>query len=173
MSAKRKAEISAGTTSRKRRTLPPALRAYSWKKGESGNPGGIGGNYHKTMMLFRDYSPDAAQRLIEVAELDAASRNEDGSLRPLSNHADRRLVTVAASHIIERAWGKPKEYDPKSEQPEDKGAFNPDDFSLEELDEIEPVLRLMVERAEAVRASKAGRPQAEILPPERRLHRRA
>jgi hypothetical protein len=29
----RKAEISAETTSPKRRVLPAALRAYSWKKG--------------------------------------------------------------------------------------------------------------------------------------------
>ena len=143
MSTNREAEISAETTSRKRRTLPAALRAYSWKKGKSGNPGGIGGNYHATMMLCRDYSPDAAQRLIEVAELDAANRNEDGSLRPLSNHADRRLVSVAASQIIERAWGRPRDFDPASEKPAEP-EFNPRDYSADQLNVIEQLLNILV-----------------------------
>lgn len=47
---------------------------------------------------------------------------------PLSNHADRRLVTVAASQIIERTWGKPKEYDPESEKPATP-QFNRRDYS--------------------------------------------
>jgi hypothetical protein len=62
---------------------------------------------------------------------------------------DSRNRIVAVGMLFERAWGKPKEYDPAAEKPEDKGTFNPRDFSPQ------------------------GRPQAEILPPERRLHRRA
>jgi hypothetical protein len=77
---------------------------------------------------FFDYAPDATRHLIEVAELDAANRNEDGSLRPLGNHADRQLVTVTASQIIDRAWGKPKEFDPASEKPATP-EFNPRDYS--------------------------------------------
>jgi hypothetical protein len=42
----------------------------------------------------------------------------------------------------ERAWGKPKEYDPASEKPVEP-EFNPRDYSPEQLDVIEAALRLM------------------------------
>jgi len=62
---------------------------------------------------------------------------------------------VAIGMLYDRAWGRPKEYDPAAEHSEDKSAFNPRDFSIEELEDIERVLRLMVDRAEAVQAGKA------------------
>ena len=132
------------------------------KKWNSGNPGGIGGNYHATMMLCRDYSPDAAQRLIEVAELDAANRNEDGSLRPLSNHADRRLVSVAASQIIERAWGRPRDFDPASEKPAEP-EFNPRDYSADQLNVIEQLLNILVIHQDNTPAPKLPCPRSDRI----------
>jgi hypothetical protein len=142
------------------RWLPGAnpAGASPWRKGQAPNPSGRGGDYHEMQRLAREFTPRATEILREIAD----DPNEDSRNR-----------IVAIGMLYDRAWGKPKEYDPKSEQPEDKGTFNPRDFSPQELIEIERVLRLMKERAEAVRAGKARRPQAEILPPERRLHRRA
>jgi hypothetical protein len=50
---------------------------------------------------------------------------------------------TAAAWVYERAWGKPKEYDPASEMaagPE----FNPRNYSPEQLDVIEAALRLLL-----------------------------
>jgi hypothetical protein len=102
---------------------------------------GRGAAVGERALYFFDYAPDATRHLIEVAELHAANRNEDGSLRPLSNHADRQLVTVAASQIIDRAWGKPTEFDPASEKPATP-EFNPRDYSPDQLNIIEKALRL-------------------------------
>jgi hypothetical protein len=98
------------------------------------------------MKLARTASPRAIQRLIELAELDRV--DERGHLAPLSDKADPRIVTVAANALIERAWGKPKEYDPAEDKKKEKPAFNPADFSHEELFQIEAALRLMVTRRE-------------------------
>ena len=65
----------------------------------------------------------------------------------VSDKADPRIVTVAANALIERAWGKPKEYDLAEEAKAKKPAFNPADFSHEELFQIEAALRLIVSGA--------------------------
>jgi hypothetical protein len=96
------------------------------------------------MRLAREATPAAVARLKEVAELDML--DEHGNLRPLSAGADRRVVTVAATALIERGWGKPKDFDPIAERPPSQ--FNPRDYSPDELDLIERALRLMLEHRE-------------------------
>ena len=81
-----------------------------------------------------------------MAELDRLDAR--GHLAPLSDKADPRIVAVAANALTERAWGKPKEYDPAEDKKNEKPAFNPADFSMDELAQIEAALRLMVARRE-------------------------
>ena len=130
--------------------------ARPWRKGQAPNPTGKGGDYHEMQRLAREFTPRATEILRDIA-------NDPSE--------DSRNRIVAIGMLYDRAWGKPKEYDPAAEKPEDKGTFNPRDFSPQELTEIERVLRLMIERTEAVQAGKAGRPQPDVIPPEKRLGR--
>jgi hypothetical protein len=81
-----------------------------WRPGQSGNPSGHSGEYGEAMPLARQAAPHAVRRLIELAEIDQI--DDQGNLTALSTEADRRVVMVAANALIERAFGKPREYDP-------------------------------------------------------------
>ena len=76
-----------------------------------------------------------------MAELGDTHRRDDGSLQPLSSGADHRVVTVAASALIEPAFGKPREYDPASDAPQ-RQKFNPRLYTPEQLAQIKAVLEL-------------------------------
>jgi hypothetical protein len=94
--------------------LPPALQTKRWQPGQSGNPSGKGGDYQRCLTLCREASYDSAQEIIR--------------LRDASD--DDRVRFMAATWLFERAWGKPKDYDPKSEaQPGLK--FDPSKLSPE------------------------------------------
>jgi hypothetical protein len=141
--------LPAGRDARGRMTtLPVALRKNLWQPGQSGNPTGASGLHGEVIGLAREATPAAISRLREVAELDRL--DENGNLLPLSAGADRRVVTVAATALIERGWGKAKDFDPVAERP--PSTFNPRDYSPEELDLIEKALRLMTEHREEKRA---------------------
>lgn len=135
---------------KQKRTLPAALRANLWQPGQSGNPTGYRSEYGRMLSLARSLSHDALQRQIELAELDQAHRDKDGNLLPLSSNADPRLVAVATNSIIERAWGRPKDYDPSTEKPQ--SGFDPSLFTPDQLNQIDAALRLIIE----VRDRKAG-----------------
>jgi len=78
-----------------KRALPPALAANRWQPGRSGNPSGHSGEYGDAMRLARQAAPDAVRRLIELM---------------LSE--DERVAAAACNAILDRAFGKPKEYHP-------------------------------------------------------------
>ena len=119
--------------------LPPALAANVWKPGQSGNPSGRGGEYQRCLMLCRENSFDAAQQIIRL------SRESD----------DERVKYMAATWIVERAWGKPQNYDPIKERA--PTGFNPADYSSEQLKRIESALRvIMAVRDEMEAATLAG-----------------
>jgi hypothetical protein len=62
----------------------------------SPNPSGVGGSaYHETMSIARSNAPEAMRRLVELSQSD-----------------DERIAFIAASAIIERAWGKAPPFDP-------------------------------------------------------------
>jgi hypothetical protein len=67
-----------------------------WTKGQSGNPSGVGGLYREAQRLAREGSPRAVRRLIELVESD-----------------DERVASVAANSLLDRAWGRARDYDPK------------------------------------------------------------
>ena len=79
------------------KTVPLALVQHAFKPGQSGNPGGRTTSFAECQRLAREASPDAMRRLIE-----------------LMASPDERVALMAADKVLERAWGKPREYDPDS-----------------------------------------------------------
>ncbi len=76
-----------------RRQLPPAMKAFVWQPGKSGNPAGIQGPaYREVQRLAREAAPQAIRRLVELVD----------SLDP-------RVSLLAAQAVLERAYGKPRD----------------------------------------------------------------
>ena len=125
---------------------PPSRLAglRPWQPGQSGNPGGKGGNYKVVLRLARDYSPQAMERLIE-----------------LSGSRDERVAFTASKEILERAYGKVKET-AESEVPDriapDLSSLSP--RQLEALKDAMATIRIATAAAAAgvtvVEADKAG-----------------
>src|ERR1700674_4804218 len=63
--------------------------------GQSGHPGGKGGTFYEAQQICRQATPEAARVMVE-----------------LLNSVDDRVRLMAADKVYERAFGKPKEYDP-------------------------------------------------------------
>jgi hypothetical protein len=104
--------------------------ARPWKPGTSANPGGKGGLYHEMQRLAREFTPEATGYLIGIA------RDEE---------EDTRNRIVAMSMLYERAWGKPKEYDPSADREPETGL----DFSLlspEQRRQLREILELAAVR---------------------------
>jgi hypothetical protein len=98
-------------------------------KGKSGNPGGRTKQFAQCQRLCREASPDAARRLIELIQSE-----------------DERVALMAADKVFERAWGRPKEYDPNAEAPKKAPPFNPDLYTTEELRQMQTVMLMMARR---------------------------
>src|SRR4029077_12942104 len=101
-------------------------------KGKSGNPGGRTKQFAQCQRLCREASPDAARRLIELIQSE-----------------DERVALMAADKVFERAWGKPKEFDPNAEAPKNRPPFDPSLYSVEELKQMQAVM-LMIARREGL-----------------------
>lgn len=114
------------------------LRA-PWKKGDVPNPGGRNGEYQKTISLARKHSVEAMEKLIEKMDSE-----------------DERVSIVAAQAVLERAWGKPKDPDPKELQQSGLRL----DFSKLSRDEI--MLLLKITQSGAVRPADENKE----VPPE-------
>ena len=80
------------------RELHPAMNPHRWKPGQSGNPSGRSKMYGEAMRICREASPEAAHKMVALMSSD-----------------DHRVAYMAASAVLERAWGKPKEFDPNSQ----------------------------------------------------------
>jgi hypothetical protein len=59
---------------------------------------------------------------------------------------DERVALMAADKVFERAWGRPKEYDPNAEGPKKQPPFNPDLYTTDELREMQAVMKMMAIR---------------------------
>jgi hypothetical protein len=101
-------------------------------KGKSGNPGGRTKQFAQCQRLCREASPDAARRLIELIQSE-----------------DERVALMAADKVFERAWGKPKEFDPNAEAPKNRPPFDPSLYTVEELKQMQAVM-LMIARREGL-----------------------
>lgn len=80
----------------------------------------------KMQRLAREYTRRGTEILCDIAN----DPNEDSRDR-----------IVAIGMLFDRAWGKPKDYDPAAETPA-RPPFNPRDYTPEQLDVIEAALRI-------------------------------
>jgi hypothetical protein len=85
----------------KPRVLPPAFRAHMFKPGQTGNPGGFSADIAAVRRLARENSIEAMQQILTL----------------MRTAKDERVRLVAADKVLERAWGRPKEEDPKDRPP--------------------------------------------------------
>ena len=140
-------DVGSGRDARGRATrLPASMRAQMWKPGQSGNPGGFGGEYQRCLRLCRDASYKAAEEIIRLG------RESD----------DDRIRFVASTWIYERSWGRPKDYDP-ADEPKPKRRFDPSKYTLQELEQIQAALLLMREDRSGREASRSEE-DVEIIP---------
>jgi len=117
------AETSERNKSRYRGLVP-------FPKGKSGNPGGRTKQFAQCQRLCREASPDAARRLIELIQSE-----------------DERVSLMAADKVFERAWGKPRDYDPAQEQaPKKAPPFDPKLYTTEELRRMQEVMLMIAVR---------------------------
>ena len=65
----------------------------------------------------------------------------------LRESADEQIATVASKALWEISWGKPKDYDPKAEEGQERPPFDPSLYSTEELRRMQEVI-LMIARRE-------------------------
>lgn len=115
-------------------------KAFRWPKGTSGRTL-LARCYHQAREQARKAAPDAVQVLIDL-------QNDP--------ECDPRVRSVCAMAVLDRAGVKPIDFDPAEEAKARKPVFNPADFSMDELMQIEAALRLIVDRqAEKARALAA------------------
>jgi hypothetical protein len=91
--------------------------------------------------LAREFTPEATKYLIEIA----ADKNEDSRNR-----------IVAMSMLLDRAWGKPKEYDPLSE-PQETGRFDPALLTPEQREVVHQAMLLIKGATAEAEPSRAVR----------------
>jgi hypothetical protein len=120
--------LSTPNGSPRKKPLPAALAANLWKPGQSGNPGGKGGTYYAMMRLARQFSPEATQILIDIA-------------RDPSEESRNKIVAIGM--LYDRAWGKPKDYDPATDKEPIRPRFDPSLYTPEQLAQIETTLRMV------------------------------
>ncbi len=53
---------------------------------------------------------------------------------------------MAAEKVFERAWGRPKDYDPNAEAPKKAPPFDPSLYSTEELRQMQAVMKMIAIR---------------------------
>jgi hypothetical protein len=125
-----KMPLSAGIGARETRdkvlALNPAFAARIWRPGQSGNPGGKGGRFQEVQRICREASPDAARKLVALID-----------------DEDARIAGWACDKVLERAYGKPKEYDPRAEEPETP-AIDPAQFTPKQREQIKRVLMMLL-----------------------------
>jgi len=106
---------------RKHPELPPAeartrhLQPYQFQPGQSGNPSGMSNNqrelYLEARELAHQLGPGAIRRLGELAGIPMDPAQSWVPVEQLD--IDPRVVFMASMALCERAYGKPREYDPE------------------------------------------------------------
>ena len=108
------------------------MNLIPFRKGQSGNPGGRSKAFAECQRIAREASPEAMQKLVTLME-----------------DSDARVSGWAADKVLERAWGKAKDYDPKDEPNPSRPKFDPRLLTPEQLDIVEYALKLMVRATRA------------------------
>jgi hypothetical protein len=95
--------------------------------------------FAEVQKIYRECSPAAAREMCRLA-LEAE---------------DERVRSVCAGMVMDRAWGKPKEYDPNAEAAKQAPPFDPSLYSTEELRRMQEVM-LMIARRQGLMPLEEG-----------------
>jgi hypothetical protein len=131
---------------------PPSLARLTVDQNRTGEPGGrqrisaprarardfvtdkeyreFAAQYIEVQKIYRRCSTDSA---VEICRLSVEAENE-------------HVRAVCGQMVLERAWGKPKEYDPNAEQPQQKQTFDLDLYTIGELEQLQKAILLMARR---------------------------
>jgi hypothetical protein len=102
------------------------------------------GDYHEMQRVAREFTPRATEILRDIA-------NDPSE--------DSRNRIVAIGMLYDRAWGKPKEYDPAEDKEEIRPRFDPSLYTPEQLTQIEATLRMVAAAQQAeTEAQATGEP---------------
>ena len=80
--------------------------------------------------IYRAGSPEAARELVRLS----------------TQAEDERVRSVCAGMVMDRAWGKPREYDPDKEAPKKAPPFDPKLYTTDELRDMQRVMLMMARR---------------------------
>ena len=86
--------------------------------------------FAEVQKIYRECSPAAAREMCRLA-LEAE---------------DERVRSVCAGMVMDRAWGKPREYDPDKEAPKKAPPFDPKLYTTEELRRMQEVMMMIAVR---------------------------
>jgi hypothetical protein len=117
--------LNAEAVEKPRRRHRGTLNLIPYRPGQSGNPGGRTKQYAEAQRICREASPEAARTMVELLKSD-----------------DDRVRLMAADKLLERAWGKAREYDPAKDGEEPlrrlqaRAALESEKLSPLELDAI-------------------------------------
>ena len=96
--------------------------------------------FAEVQKIYRECSPAAAREMCRLA-LEAE---------------DERVRSVCAGMVMDRAWGKPKEYDPNAEAPKQAPPFDPSLYSIEELRRMREVMMMIAQRQGGLSSGAEG-----------------
>jgi hypothetical protein len=108
--------------------------------------------FAEVRQIYRECSPAAAREMCRLA-LEAE---------------DERVRSVCAGMVMDRAWGRVKDYDPEKEAPKKAPPFDPSPYTTEELRRMQEVMMMIAVRqglipeedaegVEPVKESRKGR----------------
>jgi hypothetical protein len=86
--------------------------------------------YAEVQKIYRVCSPAAAREICRLA-LEAE---------------DERVRSVCAGMVMDRAWGRPKDYDPNAEAPKKAPPFDPKLYTTDELRRMQEVMTMIAVR---------------------------
>src|SRR5712671_5688533 len=86
--------------------------------------------FAEVQKIYRECSPAAAREMCRLA-LEAE---------------DERVRSVCADMVMDRAWGRPKEYDPNAEEAKKPPPFDPKLYTTDELRQMQAVMTMIAVR---------------------------
>jgi hypothetical protein len=81
--------------------------------------------------IYRAGSPAAAREIVRLLLIEAD---------------DDRTRTICAGMVMDRAWGKPRDYDPNQEAPKKAPPFDPKLYTTDELRRMQEVMTMIAVR---------------------------
>jgi hypothetical protein len=98
--------------------------------------------YVDVQKVYRLHSPASAA---EICRLSVEAENE-------------HVRAVCGQMVLERAWGKPREYDPDKEAPKKAPPFDPKLYTTDELKQMQAVMTMIAIRQGLIPGSEEARP---------------